>query len=182
MIILDRNSRVCFDRNAETEELTKASVHNRRMIKSGCISTMQTCSYCGKQNPSDYEMCCGCGCALRTPEETPPGPLNPVGAAILGLAALWVPFLIGAGLAGDRDIYRNVLVLPGIALGIFLPETGATIPAAVPAIASVLISAAAGGSMAFAATRNRRLALTLLAIGFVASCGLAAFTIGGMLM
>ena len=135
---------------------------------------MQTCSYCGKENPLDYEMCCGCGCALRTPEEVPPGPLNPIGAAILGLATLWAPFLLGAGLAGDRDIYRNVLVLPGM----FLTQTGA----AIPAIASVLISVAAAGSVALAATRNRRLALTLLGIGFVASCGLAAFTIGGMLV
>ena len=143
---------------------------------------MQTCSYCGKENPLDYEMCCGCGCALRTPEEVPPGPLNPFGAAVLGLVALWAPFLIGAGLAGDRDIYRNVLILPGIALGIFLPQTGAAVPVAVPAIASVLISVAAAVSMAFAAKRNRRLALALLGIGFVASCGLAAFTIGGMLV
>ena len=138
---------------------------------------MQTCSYCGKENPPDYEMCGGCGCALRTPEEIPPGPLNPVGAAILGVAALWLPFLIGAGLAGDRDIYRNVLILPGIAL--------AQVMAAGPvgaAIASVLVSAAAGGSVAFAATQNRRVAQALLGIGFLVSCGLAAFTIGGMMM
>ena len=142
---------------------------------------MQTCSYCGKENPPDYEMCGGCGCALRTPKEIPPGPLNPVGAAILGVAALWLPFLVGAGLAGDRDSYRNVLILPGIALDLFLPQEIAKVPA-VASIASMLVSAAAGGSMALAATQNRRVALALLGIGFLVSCGLAAFTIGGMMM
>jgi hypothetical protein len=77
-------------------------------------------------------------------------------------------------LADDRDIYRSVLVLPGM----ILIRAG---PAG-PAIGSVLLSVATPCALAFAAARSRRLAMVLLGTGLVASCCLAGFTVLGMLM
>ena len=136
---------------------------------------MRVCSYCGKENVPEAEFCSGCGCGLTIAErEHCKTPLSPAVGSIVGLVVLWFPFLIAAALSGDRDVYRSIFVLPGIWFA------GGSLVGA--AIISVVISMAMGCLVGFGCARSPRWVLPIVAIEFVGSCVLAAFTVMGMLV
>ena len=141
---------------------------------------MKTCACCGKENPEALATCLGFGSRLdqganRTRESMARAePIGPLTAAALALAVIWFPFLVGAALAGDRDINRSLFMLPGM----------------FPALGSELVAYVAAGVMSLgmvvggiaAARRSRKLFLGLMGIALAVLCGLALITILGMLV
>jgi hypothetical protein len=136
---------------------------------------MDTCDYCGKENPEGVTACLGCGSRLG-PQETEANhdAIGPCTAAVLAMASMWFPFLVGAAMSGDRDIINGVFMLPGM-----IPSRGSEVGAYV--CAGMMSFGMAGAGIA-AARKSNRFFNGLVGIGFAVSCVLALITILGMLM
>lgn len=159
------------------EELTRLTVFGPARVSSvvrRVARDMHTCDYCGKENPEGVTTCLGCGSRLG-PEETVAndGAIGPCTAAVLAMASIWFPFLVGAAMSGDRDIINSVFMLPGM-----IPSRGSEVGAYV--CAGMMSFGIAGAGIA-AARKSNRFFYGLVGIGFVVSCGLALVTILGML-